>query len=66
MSAAVVTERDFDLIEVALEAAAGAVQNGADLRALRSPARRRKLDPLAEEYLIALEHITKLRQEVHP
>lgn len=52
------TERDFDLIEVALESAAQAVQSGATLRS-----RAAELDPLAAEYLNALRNIRKLRRQ---
>ena len=54
MIPAPLTERDMDLIEVALDAAVSAVQHGATLRT-------RKLDPLALEYLTALDHVEKLR-----
>ena len=50
------TERDFELIEVALESAAQAVQSGASLR------QRRGLDPLAREYLEALERVQQMRR----
>lgn len=49
------TERDLDLIEVALEAAAQSVQHGATLR------NKRDLDPLAREYLEALNRVEKGR-----
>lgn len=52
------TERDFDLIEVALESAAQAVQSGATLRS-----RAAELDPLAAEYLNALRNIRKFRRQ---
>lgn len=52
------TERDYDLIEVALESAAQAVQSGVTLRT-----RSVELDPLAAEYLNALRHIRKDRRE---
>jgi len=45
------TDRDLELIDVALDSAANSVQAGATLR------NRRGLDPLAAEYLTALEHV---------
>lgn len=50
------TERDLELIQVALDSAAQAVQSGASLRS-------RRLDPLAKEYLVALQHVEQLVQE---
>lgn len=52
------TERDLDLIEVALESAAQAVQSGASLR------NKRDLDPLAAEYLHALASVRAWRKNL--
>lgn len=52
----ILSERDLDLVEIALESAATAVQSGATLR------NRRDLDPLAREYLTALEHVREIRK----
>jgi hypothetical protein len=48
------TERDLDLIEVALESCAQSVQSGASLTG-------RGVDPLAREYLVALQHVEQMR-----
>lgn len=50
------TDRDLELIAVALESAAQSCQSGASLRQPRA-----KLDPLAREYLIALQHVEQLQ-----
>ena len=53
------SERDLDLIEVALEAAAESCQSGATLRHMAS---KKSLDPLAREYLHALDGIREYRR----
>lgn len=50
------TNRDFDLIEVALDSAVHSVQAGATLR-------MKGVDPLAREYLVALDAVRKWRKE---
>lgn len=50
------TERDYDLIEVALDSCANSVQSGATLTG-------KGVDPLALEYLTALDHVQKDRRE---
>lgn len=49
------TPRDLELIEVALDSCANSVQSGATLR------NKRGLDPLAREYLEALERVQKIK-----
>lgn len=53
------SERELDLIEVALECAAQSVQSGASLHTPHN----RNLDPLAAEYLHALESVERMRKE---
>lgn len=55
------SERDFDLIEVALESAADACQPGA----VRGHSLR-QIDPLAAEYLRALDAVRHLRTQSEP
>lgn len=51
------SDRDLELIEVALDSAANSVQSGATLRGARN------LDPLAAEYIHALRGIQRIRDE---
>lgn len=52
------SERSFDLVEVALDSAASSIQSGATLQ-------QRGIDPLAREYLVALEEFELLRKEMY-
>lgn len=52
------SKRSFELVEVALDTAANACQSGATLQ-------QRGIDPLAREYLVALEEFELLRKEMY-
>lgn len=52
------TERDFDLMEVALESAAESIQSGVIIRGGKAA------DPLAVEYLHALDAVRAWRNRV--
>lgn len=54
------TDRDFDLMEIALDVCANTCQAGATLR------NQRNLDPLAAEYLRALAAVRRWRKSASP